>query len=195
MSSWMTTTSKEDYTSACFQGGLLGGFSSRTPSKSRHGSTTENMAEQSAGIMFNEILPRSMERAFPKYHTEAAEVEENEDRRVWLRNKVWRSRKVLSDRKEKIQSAMLSWMAEPLDHLWMELQYLDTRTSLIMDLQEPKTNPFKLAFGKLSRVLSERLETGPIGTVYKHFDMDAVEQVWFSKLVQMTIASMPCGLH
>ena len=120
--------------------------------------------------MYNEVLPRAMAAAFPKYVTPAAEVAENEDKRMWLRNKVWRCRKVLSSTRERVLVATLSWVAEPLDHLWMELQYLDTRTSLVMDLQKPNTNPFQHAFRQLSTMLFEPLESGPLTTVYNHFE-------------------------
>ena len=39
------------------QGGLLGGLSAVTPSKSRHGSTVEASGEQTAGCMVHALLP------------------------------------------------------------------------------------------------------------------------------------------
>ena len=51
----------DQFTSAMLQGGILGGLARTTPSKARHGSTTEALGEQAVGNMFNQSLPRSLE--------------------------------------------------------------------------------------------------------------------------------------
>ena len=56
-------------TAAVLQAGLVKGFSSVTPSKGRHGSTTEALGEQSGGMMCYSILPRVFKNAFPDWRS------------------------------------------------------------------------------------------------------------------------------
>lgn len=154
-------TSKEqalaNVKAAVVQGGLLGGFSSTTPSKSRHGSSTEAMGEQAAGIMCFDILPRAMAKAFPKWETGGQINDETDDKRAWMRAKAWRAKKYLESRRSKMHSVLVSWIAEPIDYLWMQLQYLDSRASTLFDLQHAETSPFAECSRALARMICNRL--------------------------------------
>ena len=124
-------------------GGLITGFASTTPSKGRHGSTTEALGEQSAGTMIYDILPRTFTKAFPNWRAMEDAANENnadgnpndEDKRKYMRGKTYRSVKYLANERQKKRASMLSWAAEPCDYLWMRLQYLDSRHSTLFDLQ------------------------------------------------------------
>lgn len=182
----------QNVVAAVQQSGLLGGLSSITPSKSRHGSVTLSLGEQSAGNMIHGLLGRCVLHAFGACRSEEPEQGEGDDQRVWLRNKIRRSCAVLSCRRSRIRAAVLSWLAEPLDHLWMALQYLDTRQCLVQDIQHVEHDPFRRAQRTLTSALITPLcKGGPLGTVWSHYapDMDQDDCLWFRWCVRVCV----CG--
>ena len=153
--------SRENVKTAIAHGGILGGFASTTPSKSRHGSVTESLGEQTAGSMFHEILPRAAAKAFATWERCDVVLEEEEDKRIYMKRKTWRARQHLTSQRSMQRGAMISWVAEPMDHLWMKLQYLDARTSLMLDLQLPRASPFEDCLRDLSSTLLLPISEGP----------------------------------
>ena len=133
-------------TAAIHQAGLLKGFSSVTPSSGRHGSVTESMGEQVAGILCYNIRGRVMNKAFPKWESMDLEVvdengDDSRDQRAFMRRKTYRATKYLSDPRNQKFASMLSWFNEPVDYLWMRLQHLDARHSSLVDAVTPQRSP------------------------------------------------------
>lgn len=180
---------------AVMQGGLLGGFASVTPSKGRHGSTTEAMGEQSAGCMCFNILPRAMERAFPKWQSAGDVSEDAEDKRAYLRSKTWRAKLHLSSQAGKVRGAITSWAAEPIDYLWMRLQYLDGRESSLFDLQVDSANPFEECQRSLSSFLLDPVDATSMRTVFEHYGSDRDAKISLALNTQELVACMVCQIY
>ena len=47
--------------------------------------------------------------------------DDDEDKRKYMRGKTYRSCNWLDGRRNKMTATLLSWTAEPIDHLWMRL--------------------------------------------------------------------------
>ena len=186
---------RDNYVAAVIGGGLLGGLVSQTPSKGRHGSATEALGEQAAGDMFFGILRRSFNKAFPGQDRAAVDEDEGDDARKYMKSKTRRACAHLADRRDRIRGAVVAWLAEPLDHLWRALQYLDDRASLIIDLQCPHVDPFAHAVRGVSAVLFETPAQGPLATIVNHYQLAEADGMWLSELVQTTVASMLCQMH
>lgn len=92
-------------------------------------------------------------------------------------------------------ASMFSWLAVPLDHLWLQLQYFDQRSSLILDLQDVRTNPFEFCYKEVSLAMTKPASEGPLKVVYKHYGLDGEEEEWFSELVQTVAGGMLSQLH
>ncbi len=65
---------------------------------------------------FCSILPRALGKAFSSWGAREDNGDEDDIREV-LRRKTWRAKKCANDRDLARLHAMLSWSAEPLDHL------------------------------------------------------------------------------
>ena len=179
---------------AVVQGGLLGGYSTTTPSKSRHGSTTEALGEQAAGFMCFNILPRAMARAFPRWQSGGINIDDPDDKRAYMRSKTHRAKMHCNSDRAKMLTAVLSWVAEPIDYLWMRLQYLDGRCSSMLDVQSPRHDPFLQCMRSLSQLLLQPVTSGGLRTVYNHYESEA-ERLWMAQQSQELIASMVCQIH
>ena len=164
----------DNVTAAVSAAGLIKGFSSVTPSKGRHGSTTESLGEQSAGVMCYSILPRTMRRAFPSWQSMdlPADEEDNGDgaeRRKHMQRKTYRAVQQLSCKRNNMLSSMLSWAVDHCDYLWMRLQYLDARHSTLVDSVGDKRNPSRQCMTEHCRLLLVPLGEGQMQTVFQHW--------------------------
>ena len=186
---------------AAVQGGLLGGFASTTPSKGRHGSSTESLGEQNAGVMCFNLLPRALRRAFPTWQSmnvvqQAVQgIEEEDDKRKYMRGKTYRSCKYLESQRDKMSASVLSWTAEPADHLWMKLQYLDARHSALLDIQDDKLNPFLECQRSVSAALAGPLMEGPLQTVFRHWGAEGDDGQWLKRKTFNTQINMISQTH
>lgn len=187
---------KDGVFAAIVQGGLLGGFSQTTPSKARWGSTTEALGEQAAGVMIHNILPQAFKMAFPKYETMGGcDDEHSEDYRRYLRAKTFRATKVLNDDMKMMTYAARSWFAEPIDYLWMRLQWLDGRPSGMMDLQHERLNPFAKCQGDFAEYLLTPIMSGHMRAVCSHFVSEEEHALAFVSLVRREVLSMVCQIY
>ena len=190
----------DNTTAAIEQAGLIRGFSSVTPSKGRHGSTTEALGEQSGGIMCYDVLPRTFQKCYPNWKSmnDAVAGEDGEgadDRKRWLRGKTYRSTKYLANKRDKMMATMLSWVTEPCDYLWMRLQYLDARHSTLVDAVDEKQSPFYACLSKLATMLLSPLDEGPLKTVFLHWGLGDPDGEWLASECQCTVASMYCQVY
>ena len=110
-------------------------------------------------------------------------------------NKVWGCRQYWSDRKEVFKGILFSWICAPVDHLWLELQYVDPRHSAVIDLQRPGHNPFEKTFNQLSDMMLTPAGAGPLKTVYNHYEFDESDALWSVNLATLTIANLVCQIH
>ena len=180
---------------AIAHGGLMGGFASTTPSKGRHGSVTESLGEQTAGSMFHEILPRAAAKAFATWGACNVLSEEEEDMRIYIKRKTWRAKQHLTSQRAMQRGAMISWVAEPVDHLWIKLQYLDARTSLMLDLQLPRADPFQECLRDLSSTLLLPISEGPLQHVFFHYAVGDADVRWLIEESQVAALGILCQLH
>ena len=190
----------DNTTAAIMQAGLIKGFSSITPSKGRHGSTTEALGEQSAGMMVYSILPRVFQKAFPNWRAMDQQAEGDDDGgghdgRQYMRGKTYRSTKYLSSKRDRMMATLLSWASEACDYLWMRLQYLDARHSTLVDSVMEKRSPFIACTRQLCQALLSPLDEGPLQTVFLHWGLDDPDGMWLAGECRCTLISMVCQLH
>jgi hypothetical protein len=190
----------DNVTAAVLQAGLVKWFSSVTPSKGRHGSTTEALGEQSGGMMCYSILPRVFKNAFPNWRSMDQPLDDDgegdqERRRRCMQGKAYRSVKYLDSHRDQMISSMLSWAAEPCDYLWMRLQYLDARHSTLVDSVVPARSPFYACMKKMCDMLLLPLNIGPMKVVFDHWGLDNPDGQWLASEFRCTVTSMACQLH
>ena len=78
--------------------------------------------------------------------------------------KVWRTKKVLEDGDKKLKFEILTWAAVPLDHLWMRLQWLDTRGGALLDCTGPRS-PFVECRAPFRNMMTTPFNEGPMRTL------------------------------
>ena len=181
------------------QGGLLGGLSTVTPSRSRHGSTIEALGQQSAGCMFRALLPRTMMRACHKELQRKtgnqAENQDEDDYRVQVRKKTEKALKHCSSTKIFLHSTVLSWIMSPVDHLWQRLQ-ADKHPVTLCDVVRDQ-NPFKKCSTLLANVLLHPPESGPVAVLWKHWSGVIEDELldWLVMQICQDVAAMVCQIY
>ena len=115
-----------------------------------------------------DILPRVLLRAFPPQVALDPSIEavEEDDRRVYLRGKLSTAVHHVSSERSKMATTLLSWTAEPCDHLWQRLQYLDARSAGLFDLQVESQDPFGQCAMQLSYSFLQLVGAGPLALVF-----------------------------
>lgn len=181
---------KNNCFAALMESGLISGIPSREPSSSRWGSCTESMVEQSGGDMLFRILPRTFAEAFPRWGSIAVDEHRAYDPRHILRKKVYRARMQLGKRTVQLDHSVYSRVMEPVDHLFLRVQHLDTQKSLLMDLQHGDLNPFDLCIRELSRFLESSFDASRLRVVYNYYCRADEEAIHFSELVQDVCLSL-----
>ena len=183
-------------TAAIAQAGLLKGFASVTPSSSRHGSVTESMGEQVAGMLCYNILGRVMAKAFPKWESmNVGPIDENDDddrdQRAYMRGKTYRATKYLCGQGNRMLASLMSWVTEPVDYLWMRLQHLDARHSSLIDAVTPHRSPFDFCMRQLCGMMLSPFRAGHLAPVFEHWGEDE----WLKHECRCTLASMICQIY
>lgn len=189
---------RDNVAAAILQGGLVGGFAATTPSTSRWGSMFESLGEQLAGEMCSSIIGQVFSHAFPGAAERAPPERDadDDDERIKIRRKIGRARECLQDKERMSFRAVMSWATEPIDHLWLHLQWLDVRGSVVLDLQHDALNPFSKCLADLSASLLAPLHESPLSVVIDHYDVLGDQRVerliaeWHRLLVCMI-----CQLH
>eukprot|EP00974_Lingulodinium_polyedra_P015814 1535073-Lingulodinium_polyedra.AAC.1 len=103
-----------------------------------------------------------------------------------MKSKTRRACARLADLRARVRGAVVGWVAEPVDHLWRALQYLDERASLLIDLQRARVAPLARSTRALSRILFEPPAQGPLATIVNHYQLAEADGRWLSELVQTT---------
>lgn len=187
---------KDGVFAAIVEGGLLGGLAQTTPSKARWGSTTEALGEQMAGVMLHGLLPQAFKLAFPRWESMGGDdPEHGDDYRRYLCGKTFRATKVLNDEAKMLVYAARSWYAEPIDYLWMRLQWLDGRPCGMMDLQHVHLNPFAQCQAKFGAYIFSPIMSGHLRTVCAHYIDNEEQALAFVGRVQREVLSMVCQIY
>lgn len=118
--------------------------------------------------MFHSLLPRAFAAAFPTWAAGEPQQEEDLDVRKMMQRKVYRAKLVLQPRERQITRAVRSWVTEPLDHLWLGLQWLDSRGWCLLELQRP-TSPFAVCITRLCEAWLPAPTAGPLLPVVYHY--------------------------
>ena len=186
------------------QGGLLGGLSSTTPSRSRHGSTIEALCEQTAGAMIHNILPRAIEQAFSDAPKTAAastehpvdEGEEEPDLRQLLRKRARKAYNYATSQRLIMLHAILSWVSKPIDDLW-HYTCKEKDPLKIVDLVRSQGNPVIRCLSQLSGMLLLPLKDSSLMVVWENVMSDAKlqDEVWVLEQVSKKMISMVAQLN
>ena len=140
---------KENMFAAILNAGLVLGSDTDLPRADKWGSATRSLGMACGSLMFHGVLREVVVRAFPTWDAglppdaaNAGDGDDGDEYRAMCRSKVWRMGKVLRDIKKEVEWAIISWTAEPLDHLWQRLQYLDARGNVLVSCTG-SSSPFK----------------------------------------------------
>jgi hypothetical protein len=69
------------------------------------------------------------------------------------------------------------WALEAIDHLWLQLQYLDESGSAILEITFEKTNPIRIAREKLADIIRQPITDGPLKCIFYHYEDAPAEQI------------------
>lgn len=185
---------KENVFAAICDSHLLQGFSSTTPSPSRWGSTTGALADQCLGAMVHRILPRCFAKAFPRAGQTLTVVDEEDDERIILKRKSARATRCVNDTERLRTHAIVSWIAAPIDHLWLKIQWLDARpgTFTFSDFQHEDINVFQVCIKEVSAFLMPPPLAGklrPVFLAYASSDEVAIKMVTETQQIVLQLVS------
>ena len=158
----------QNVANAVQQSGLLGGDLQGDVSKNRWGTAAEAESYQAAGYMFHQLQPRCYERAFQSWF-DGDPGEGSDDYRKYVRGKVYRSVRVMTEDFYGAEKCVRSWIMEPIDHLWMKIQFMDEQGNSILDICYDRTNPLKVCHAKYDAIFSSTIDEGPLRTLFDHF--------------------------
>jgi hypothetical protein len=99
-----------------------------------------------------------------------------------------------ANEKAMLEHIVISWVSEPVDHLWLHLEFLDERHSLLSDLQHDGLNPFVRCMVDLSRFLTVPMKGNDLSTIYKRYMDDAVLAKIFTDRTRTIAASLICQI-
>ena len=131
------------FASAAESGAVLDSTST-VPMKHRWGSASQAMTEQSVGI-FSDLLNTTTQAAFPTWNDGATGEEDDDDIKTKNKRKVWRSKRVLDDKRIKARIMSIVFSTPHLDWLWLRLQHRDEGTApgILLEMCTPDSqNPF-----------------------------------------------------
>ena len=167
---------KDNVCNAISTAGLLADLVPGDASKNRWGSCQTHDAAQTAGEMFHQIHSRSCANAFDSWR--AGDVPDGgDDYRKFVQGKVWRTVCVTSHADYGWAKALRLWALEAIDHLWLQLQYLDESGSAILDITFEKTNPIRIAREKLADIIRQPITDGPLKCIFYHYEDAPAEQI------------------
>jgi hypothetical protein len=143
----------------------------KIPSKNRWGTCTMTMSSIALGLMIHRTLPQVVEREFPEWQSAAEpEVQGDSDLadidalRAKIKKKTWRMAKTLSSKQRSQNMILVSWIAEPLDHLMQRCQYLSERRDALFHVVNENTSPFAEAARAFVKMLKYPVVEGPLRT-------------------------------
>eukprot|EP00959_Pyramimonas_sp_CCMP1952_P212568 4447772-Pyramimonas_sp.AAC.1 len=133
---------------AIVDSGVIPRSSCTVPAKSRFGSAVKAMVEQTPSLLVSDLLLRCFEKAFPRYDSglmnDRNEDDEDTRDRKYIRGKVHRSKKALSDWTRTYRTVAVSFALKPVQWLWARIQHLDGRDSCLLDVVGDRS-PFQSA--------------------------------------------------
>eukprot|EP00959_Pyramimonas_sp_CCMP1952_P208892 4369402-Pyramimonas_sp.AAC.2 len=111
-----------------------------------------------------------------------------------LKRKFWRSKIVMADYELQRVRALVSWVAEPIDSLWMRIQKLDEGGAPLYDLQR-SCNPFAVCVDELMGYMCEPLPLSPLRFLFDHFCGDVDSHAAMMKDAHDTVLCMIAQMH
>lgn len=158
---------RQNVFSAIIEGDLILSEHQQLPSKHRIGSMDESNARQCAGFMICEVLQRLVVRSFSSSTrmTEAESVEPGY--RAMVKQKITRTLSCMQPA-NVMMKVLLSYVAHPISHLFMRLQFLDNAGSILQELSKNATNPFRHTFNQYIEMLVSDFDTGPLASLFYH---------------------------
>lgn len=82
---------------------------------------------------------------------------------------VWRATHWLSEDDLAFDVAQVVWISNPIDHLWMRLQHLDSEGSSLLDTARTSTSPFSAAQREYADMVQEQFGEGRLAALAYHF--------------------------
>ena len=151
---------------AIIEGGLLiSGQNFQLPSKHRVGSMTQANADQMAGVMLCNVLPRTILAAFRTWLDGDPGEGVTDDFRLMMKRKVWRlihaQDPLLLERR-----IWINWVSIELDQAWIKIQHMDARGGALLELTRRHTNPFHHAADQFALMIFTDIGTGPLATLF-----------------------------
>jgi hypothetical protein len=143
------------------------------PSRNRWGSMAEHDAEQAVGEMVFKIHPRSLQEAFGRdWHLgDPGGADQDDDYRQFVKGKVWRSCRVVSEPMYGPEKCTRSWCLEPAEHLWMRLQHMEEVGNSILDINFEAANPFNETHAKFASQVFEPTQLGPLRAIFYQYEL------------------------
>jgi hypothetical protein len=187
-----------NFAAACIDGRVLLRQNCTVPSKNRWGTCYTALAEQSLGIMIHTIMPQVLVRAFPRYvDGEVAQGDPHigldiEERRKYLRNKVWRAKCTLNDSSHNIKELSILWAGFPLARMWHRLEFLDQRGAILLDLVRPSLDPFLFAQQCHADMLMKPSSGSELDLLWHQFSRSSEELCAAKTAVCSTLVSIAC---
>ena len=175
---------KRNVYAALMTAGFLLGSDVDLPASNKWGSITSALARVVGAMFFHRVLMQVTEKAFPTWDCGASREigDAADDYRLFCKRKVFRMKKILHDDDKVMAWSILSLSAEPLDHLWMRLQYLDARGRILLECSGDGS-PFREAMQALSGLLTTPVMDGAMAPVFWFFEGSQILTARSRKLV------------
>ena len=111
-----------------------------------------------------------------------------------LAAEAWRATKTNSDPEHHKSIIKVSWEVVPLDHLMMQLQYLDAQGASLMEVIDVRRSPFAEAQNSFVAMLAQAPAVGPLRALFYHFETSEWAAVDIIAEVRNDIMSMAAQL-
>ena len=147
--------------------GIFGGVLNVTPAVSRWLTTTELMAFLVAGMLTHMLLPRAWRLAFGEWYI-PANVEVNDYSKM-VRSKAYRAKLWLSSVHVDIRTSVHCIVAEPGEHLLLQLQHLERQGGALSLLCGLEGNPVLACLQQYAAMFTKPLETN-LAVLCRHFE-------------------------
>lgn len=158
---------------AIVSSGLLVDSSITVPSINRWGTCTQAMSHIAAGMHFHNLLGQCARAAFPQaesFESDAPQPDEDDmqARRRYVQSKTARFVKLVTSEQQRMETLLVAWAAEPLDHANQRLQHLNAKGGMAMDIVHVDTSPIQEAQRAFCRMVQEPWSSGPLSCVRWH---------------------------
>ena len=139
------------------------------PSKNRWGSMSDHLRHQVAGFLLHNIGGIAVANTFTDWQSGDANEAEGDDLRATLRKKAFRLRHYATEVPRRRRATLVLATSVPLDHLWRHLQWIETAGAALLDVANPRHNPFKLACQHYSTMCSVDTREGCFSSLFWEF--------------------------